>query len=163
MPLIPTSQALKHIMISISAFHFSHRRSMHRNEATEFHSWELWQPDSIEMQMEYSHFTRPLYTALLHKQKALECLTQEIQHSSGRYKNGLTAAAVLFICIDVVESGGMGWRHHLNGAQELIQRGKLLQAKDESSAWIQYFDTACTTYATLPSINDRQALTPPQL
>ncbi|KAI5458473.1 fungal-specific transcription factor domain-containing protein [Mariannaea sp. PMI_226] len=157
MPLIPTSEALKHIMISMSAFHFSHRRTLHGadDSAASYcsNSGDLSPLRHNELQRDQIDCHQPLYMALLHKQKALECLKQEIKASSGLYENGLAAAAVLFICIDVVESGGMGWRYHLQGAKELVERGRLSHAalNDESLRWMQYFETACTTIDIMSS------------
>ncbi|EWG41191.1 hypothetical protein FVEG_15244 [Fusarium verticillioides 7600] len=64
--------------------------------------------------------------------------------------DAVIAAVLLFVNLDVVEFGGRGWKYHLQGAEELIRIRKRL-VKRNSEDWLQYFDTACTTFGILGS------------
>lgn len=125
MPLMPSSQALSHIMISISAFHIAHRLDISQAQL---------QPDHSEV----------VRIALLNKQKALRCLKHELRVQPEINTDAVIAAVLLFVNLDVVEFGGRGWKYHLRGAEELIRIRKGLVV-DDSEKWLQYFDTACTT------------------
>lgn len=128
MPLMPSSQALSHIMISISAFHIAHRLDISQTQL---------QPDHSEV----------VHIALLNKQKALRCLKQELRVQPEINTDAVIAAVLLFVNLDVVEFGGRGWKYHLRGAEELIRIRKGLVV-DDSEKWLQYFHTACTTQVT---------------
>ncbi|KAI1037521.1 hypothetical protein LB503_013119, partial [Fusarium chuoi] len=131
MPLMPSSQALSHIMISISAFHIAHRLDISQAQL---------QPDHSEV----------VRIALLNKQKALRCLKHELRVQPEINTDAVIAAVLLFVNLDVVEFGGRGWKYHLRGAEELIRIRKGLVV-DDSEKWLQYFDTACTTFGILGS------------
>ncbi|KAI1009178.1 hypothetical protein LB504_002916 [Fusarium proliferatum] len=129
MPLMPSSQALSHIMISISAFHIAHRLDISQSQL---------QPGHSEV----------VRIALLNKQKALRYLKHELRVQPEINTDAVIAAVLLFVNLDVVEFGGRGWKYHLRGAEELIRIRKRL-VKGGSEGWVQYFDTACTTFGIL--------------
>ncbi|CVL12355.1 uncharacterized protein FPRN_07109 [Fusarium proliferatum] len=118
MPLMPSSQALSHIMISISAFHIAHRLDISQTQL---------QPDHSEV----------VHIALLNKQKALRCLKQELRVQPEINTDAVIAAVLLFVNLDVVEFGGRGWKYHLRGAEELIRIRKGLVV-DDSEKWLQF-------------------------
>jgi hypothetical protein len=125
MLLMPFSQALSHITISISAFHIAHRLDISQSQL---------QPDHGEV----------LRIALLNKQKALRYLKYELQVLPEMNSDAVIATVLLFVNLDIVEFVGRGWKYHLQGAEELIRIRKRL-VKRNSEDWLQYFDTACTT------------------
>ncbi|KAF4958924.1 hypothetical protein FGADI_2003 [Fusarium gaditjirri] len=131
MPLIPLSQSLSHTMISISAFHIAHRLAI----------------SQAQIQSDHSEVLR---IALLNKQKALRYLKHELQVQPEMNSDAVIAAVLLFVNLDVVEFGARGWKYHLRGAEELIRIRKGL-VKGDSENWLQYFDTACTTFGILGS------------
>ncbi|OBR13124.1 C6 finger domain protein [Colletotrichum higginsianum IMI 349063] len=157
MPLMSKSQALFHAMVAISAFHYSHRLVINQVQvppgdpglvqstslwhASHGHDWQLTQPN----------FSPSLRTALAHKQKALQHLKSEIDSQDVTDNDAVVAAIVLFVCMDVVEFGSRGWEHHLGGAGEILKnrRGCLENRGCKSSAWLEYFDTAYTTFGIL--------------
>ncbi|SCV28518.1 uncharacterized protein FFB14_01766 [Fusarium fujikuroi] len=118
MPLMPSSQALSHIMISISAFHIAHRLDISQAQL---------QPDHCQV----------VSIALLNKQKALRCLKHELRVQPDINTDAVIAAVLLFVNLDVVEFGGRGWKYHLRGAEELIRirRGLVV---DDSEKWLQF-------------------------
>ncbi|KAM5382991.1 hypothetical protein ACJA88_003524 [Fusarium oxysporum] len=118
-------------MISISAFHITHRLDISQAQL---------QPDHSEV----------LRIALLNKQKALRLLKQELKVQPEMNSDAVIAAVLLFVNLDVVEFGGRGWKYHLRGAEELIRIRKG-HVKGNSERWLQYFDTACTTFGILGS------------
>lgn len=154
-PLMSQSKALSHAMMSISAFHYTHRlvisqlrpltgddsvaavRSLEPWHLSNDHSWQMDQPN----------FRDSLRKALLHKQKALELLKLEVSDDPAKNSDATVAAVVLFICMDVVEFGSHGWDHHLRGAAEMVRSRRLIRGSEELKAapWLRYFDTACTT------------------
>ncbi|KAI1052817.1 hypothetical protein LB506_010103, partial [Fusarium annulatum] len=88
MPLMPSSQALSHIMISISAFHIAHRLDI---------SHAQLQPDHSEV----------VHIALLNKQKALRCLKQELRVQPEINTDAVIAAVLLFVNLDwVIQTSG---------------------------------------------------------
>ncbi|KAJ4127535.1 hypothetical protein NW765_016014 [Fusarium oxysporum] len=131
MLLMPSSQALSHIMISISAFHIAHRLDI----------------SQVQLQPDHSEVLR---IALFNKQKALRYLKHELQVQPEINTDAVIAAVLLFVNLDVVEFGGRGWKYHLRGAEELIRIRKRFVI-DNSERWMQYFDTACTTFGILGS------------
>ncbi|KLO97753.1 uncharacterized protein FFB20_14994 [Fusarium fujikuroi] len=118
MPLAPSSQALSHIMISISAFHIAHRLDI----------------SQAQLQPGYSEVVR---IALLNKQKALRYLKHELRVQPEINTDAVIAAVLLFVNLDVVEFGGRGWKYHLRGAEELIRIRKGLVV-DDSENWLQF-------------------------
>ncbi|QGI63997.1 hypothetical protein CEK27_007968 [Fusarium fujikuroi] len=108
MPLAPSSQALSHIMISISAFHIAHRLDI----------------SQAQLQPGYSEVVR---IALLNKQKALRYLKHELRVQPEINTDAVIAAVLLFVNLDVVEFGGRG----LNISILLVQR-KSPAANEES-------------------------------
>ncbi|CAM1510759.1 Fc.00g082720.m01.CDS01 [Cosmosporella sp. VM-42] len=75
----------------------------------------------------------------------------ELQDYTEKNTDAVIATVILFICVDVVESGDRGWKYHLQGARELIRSRKSL-LNDEGSeftGWLKYFDTACTTFGIM--------------
>ncbi|EFQ35427.1 uncharacterized protein GLRG_10571 [Colletotrichum graminicola M1.001] len=156
MPLMAKSQALSHAVVAISAFHYSHRMLINKAQppsgeprgadivplyASHDHDWQLTQ----------SCFSPSLQTALAHKQKALKYLKSEIGSQDVTNNDAVVAAIVLFVCMDVVEFGSRGWEYHLGGAGEILQtrRRALANGNYESSPWLEYFDTAYTTFGVL--------------
>ncbi|KAH7120416.1 fungal-specific transcription factor domain-containing protein [Dactylonectria estremocensis] len=171
MPLMSRNRALYHIMISISAFHFNHRILIRnfqlpsRENKLPLDSPELWSSTGdLCRQTTQLNPSDALRTALLHKQKALQHLKRELQDYSNENSNAVIATVVLFICMDVVEFGGRGWRHHLRAAEQMIQsRKNLLGDEDsESRAWLTYFDTACTTFGILGATLTRASISSTQ-
>ncbi|KAJ4042676.1 hypothetical protein NW763_011494 [Fusarium oxysporum] len=118
-------------MISISAFHIAHRLDI----------------SQVQLQPDHSEVLR---IALLNKQKALRYLKHELQVQPEINTDAVIASVLLFVNLDVVEFGGRGWKYHLRGAEELIRIRKGLVI-DDSEKWLQYFDTACTTFGILGS------------
>ncbi|KAK1597066.1 fungal-specific transcription factor domain-containing protein [Colletotrichum navitas] len=156
MPLMTKSRALSHAVVAISAFHYSHRMLINKAQppsgeprvvdiaslyASHDHDWQLTQPC----------FSPSLQTALAHKQKALEYLKSEIGIQDVTNNDAVVAAIVLFVCMDVVEFGSRGWEYHLEGAGEILQKRRraLESGHYESSPWLEYFDTAYTTFGVL--------------
>ncbi|KAF5699838.1 acriflavine sensitivity control acr-2 [Fusarium globosum] len=82
--------------------------------------------------------------------KALRYLKHELRVQPEINTDAVIAAVLLFVNLDVVEFGGRGWKYHLRGAEELIRIRKGLVV-DDSEKWLQYFDTACTTFSILGS------------
>ncbi|KAH7153633.1 fungal-specific transcription factor domain-containing protein [Dactylonectria macrodidyma] len=167
MPLMPRNRALYHIMISISAFHLNHRILIHnlqlpsRENKLPFDSPELWSSsEDLYWQTTQLNSSNALRTALSHKQKALQHLKRELQGYSNDNSNAVIATVVLFICMDVVEFGGRGWKHHLRAAEQMIRTRKTLLSKEdsESRAWLTYFDTACTTFGILGATLTRASI-----
>ncbi|KAF6828170.1 hypothetical protein CPLU01_08649 [Colletotrichum plurivorum] len=158
-PLMSQSKALSHAMMSISAFHYTHRlvisnlqphpggdsvaaaRSSEPWHLSNNHSWQMNQPN----------FRHSLRKALSHKQKALELLKSEVSDDPAKNSDATVAAVVLFICIDVVEFGSHGWDHHLRGAAAMVRSRRLSRDNEvsETAPWLKYFDTACTTFGIL--------------
>ncbi|RSL74044.1 hypothetical protein CEP51_011667 [Fusarium floridanum] len=157
MPLMPGSHALSHIMVSISAFHFTHRLVINHIQAPSGNNRfpaqvsESWySPEDHDWQKNQPNYGNSLSTALSHKQKALEYLKHELKVHPESNSDAVIAAVILFICLDVVEFGGRGWKHHLRGAEEMIRSRKSTLNGDSSSArWLTYFDTACTTFGIM--------------
>ncbi|KAI8650774.1 hypothetical protein NCS57_01412300 [Fusarium keratoplasticum] len=157
MPLMPGSHALSHIMVSISAFHFTHRIVINHIQAPSGSrrfptqvSEDWYSPEDHAWQKNQPNYGNSLSTALSHKQKALECLKHELQVHPERNNDAVIAAVILFICLDVVEFGGRGWKHHLRGAEEMIRSRKSASRGDlDSARWLTYFDTACTTFGIM--------------
>ncbi|KAK2027876.1 hypothetical protein LX32DRAFT_721444 [Colletotrichum zoysiae] len=153
MPLMGKSQALSSAVVAISAFHYSHRMLIHKAQppsceprvgdiaSAHGHDWQLTQPS----------FSTSMRTALAHKQKALQYLKSEIVSQDVESNDAVVAAIVLFVCMDVVEFGSRGWEHHLRGAGEILRtrRSALENGNCESSPWLEYFDTAYTTFGVL--------------
>ncbi|KAF0328486.1 C6 finger domain protein [Colletotrichum asianum] len=159
MPLISKSRAFLHAVISISAFHCTHRMvishgqmpsgSLLSHKSENPGPWYLWQDHS--WQMGQPSFRESLQTALLHKQNALHWLKQEVKDDPTSNSDAVVAAVILFVCMDVVEFGSHGWNHHLRGAQEMVQsrRSSDISEDNEAAPWLRYFDTACTTFGIL--------------
>ncbi|KAF4961377.1 hypothetical protein FSARC_10193 [Fusarium sarcochroum] len=154
MPLMAWSQALSHLMVSISAFHVSHRLIINHSQTPSKNT----PPSSNEHGRWYSNSNydrqksqMALRTAMSSKQQALQRLKHELQDRPEQNGDAVLATVLLFVNLDVVEFGGRGWKHHLRGAHELVRTRKAL-IKDENSdsaKWLQYFDTACTTFGIL--------------
>ncbi|KAM0426484.1 hypothetical protein ACHAPT_008175 [Fusarium lateritium] len=150
-------------MVSISAFHFTHRIVINQIQApsdtNKFPAEvpEAWySPEDHAWQKNQPSYANSLSTALLHKQKALEYLKHELQVNPERNGDAVIAAVILFICLDVVEFGGRGWKHHLRGAEEMIRSRKSIskEGHSDSEAWLTYFDTACTTNGSNPRTHE---------
>ncbi|TDZ73302.1 Acriflavine sensitivity control protein acr-2 [Colletotrichum trifolii] len=146
-------------MISISAFHYTHRMVVSHAQplagetgAAQSESPEPWHlSQNRQWQTNQPRFRESLRTALSYKQTALEHLKHEVWEDPERNSDAVVAAIVLFICMDVVEYGSHGWNHHLRGAEEMVRSRKLQrnEAQDGSAPWLKYFDTACTTFGIL--------------
>nr|XP_036578708.1 C6 finger domain-containing protein Acr-2 [Colletotrichum truncatum]KAF6786041.1 C6 finger domain-containing protein Acr-2 [Colletotrichum truncatum] len=159
MPLMPKSQALSHAMISISAFHYTHRMVISQTQsfsedgglvvAERPQRWHI--SNGRDWQLDQPVFRDSLHTALSHKQKALQFLKQEVQCDPMRNSDAVVAAIVLFICMDVVEFGSHGWNHHLRGAEEMVRSRRMLSNNDakDYAPWLKYFDAACITFGIL--------------
>lgn len=133
MRLIPASPGLLYTIISVAALHQAQRRGSPLLESP---------MSSKELISSSSPATLEFYDALLHKQKALYHLRREFLDPNVSNHDGAIASILMFIWLELMDSGRDSWRYHLTALRGIVQ-ATLVPTMDHTGGFTSTFWSSC--------------------
>jgi hypothetical protein len=140
MRLIPSSPALLYTIISVAALHHAQRantlsignQSNSNSKEETNHRGQITSPQP----------SKTFYDALLHKQGALCHIRNEFQNPDVANHDGAIAAVLLFIWLELMDSGRDSWRYHLTALRNIMQKS-LFPVLENAQSFMSTFSSAC--------------------
>lgn len=123
-PMIHQHPLLQHIIVANSALHMSnacekplilHQSGFNISRQTDMSDLSRSILPSLKQTESYS-------SALAAKQKALVLLRSALSNPTSMDVDVILAAVLLFIELELLDSGRDNWRHHINGARTIIEK-----------------------------------------
>lgn len=123
-PMIHQHPLLQHIIVANSALHMSnaceklltlHQSGFPLSLETDIPDFSRPISPSLKQTESYS-------SALAAKQKALVLLRSALSNPTSMDVDVILAAVLLFIELEILDSGRDNWRHHINGARTIIEK-----------------------------------------
>jgi DNA-binding transcriptional MocR family regulator len=134
MRLIPASPGLLYTIISVAALHKAQRLHVLPNIESS--------TAPVEYSLTASPFTSAFYDALLHKQQALYHLRKEFLNPSVSNHDGAIASILMFIWLELMDSGRDSWKFHLTALRGIVQV-TLVPTMDNTGGFTSTFWSSC--------------------
>ncbi|KAJ5312092.1 fungal-specific transcription factor domain-containing protein [Penicillium antarcticum] len=151
MRLIPSSPGLLNTIISIAALHRAQRANT-LHISSQINS-DTGNKTDLQSQITTPQPSKPFYDALLHKQEALCHIRNEFQNPNVANHDGAIAAVLMFIWLELMDSGRDSWRYHLTALRNIMQKS-LFPVLENAKSFMSTFSSSCEYFEMTYAIFD---------